>query len=343
MNKLATIQKIHSIQPHPNADNLSVAKVMEWPVVIKKDQFKEGELIIFVEIDSIVPETEYFEFMRKQKFRVWNARFRGYPSSGLVCPLSILPERSAFDSDGNEREILYEEGDDVSEILQIKKYERPIDITIGGDDIGGFPTNLISITDEDNALSYPEAFSEISDGQELYITLKNDGSSTTFIFNNGEFSACSRRLMMKENSGFVWAEANKYNLREKMISIGKNIAIQCEAVGPKLNGNRLGLKDIELRLFRAKNLDTRELYNYNELKELSYTLIIPIVEEIEVIKYNKNIHTIGWFRNLTDNQVWPTNGQPAEGVVVAPVNPFYSNTLGKMWSLKIINSNYKQS
>ena len=77
MNKLATIQKLHSIQKHPNeeVEKLEVGKVMEWPVVIPKGQYKEGELVVFIAIDSIVPESNpYFEFMRRQKFRIWNLK-----------------------------------------------------------------------------------------------------------------------------------------------------------------------------------------------------------------------------------------------------------------------------
>lgn len=168
-------------------------------------------------------------------------------------------------------------------------------------------------------------------------------SSTSFIYNNGEFSACSRRLVMKENSGFPWQAVEKYNLKEKMIALGKNIALQAEAVGNKLNGNRMGISGIELRLFRAKNLDTKELYNYNELKELSFTLGIPMVGEIAVIKYDKNTHTVDWFKNLADNGVYSTNNKPAEGIVISPTIPMYSAILKKYFSLKVINSNYKQS
>ena len=166
---LATIQRIHSIRPHPNADTLSVAKVLEWPVVVKNNQFIENELVVFIEIDSIVPEfNPYFEFMRRQNFRTWNARFRGEPSSGLVCPLSILSLHKYLNKD-------WVEGEDISAILNIKKYERPIDVSIGGDALGGFPTKLISITDEDNLLSHAKALNELSDGQELYATEKADG------------------------------------------------------------------------------------------------------------------------------------------------------------------------
>src|SRR5688572_13423941 len=95
MSKLATIQRIHSISTHsnPEVERLECAKILEWPVVVKKGEYKENELVVFIVIDSIVPkENVYFSFMEKQKYRVWNARFKGAPSSGLVCPLSILPK-----------------------------------------------------------------------------------------------------------------------------------------------------------------------------------------------------------------------------------------------------------
>lgn len=69
MEKLATIEKIHSISPHPNADSLDIAKVKGWPIVTKKGQFQEGELVIFIVIDSIVPsDNNYFSFLSKQKY-----------------------------------------------------------------------------------------------------------------------------------------------------------------------------------------------------------------------------------------------------------------------------------
>jgi RNA ligase (TIGR02306 family) len=305
-------------------------------------------LVVFITIDSILPESNpYFEFMRRQKFRIWNARFKGAPSSGLVCPMSILPlGKSIMINDGKDNPIetqsQWEEGDDVTETLGITKYERPIDILIGGDAAGVFPTNLISISDEDNLLSHPKCLDEL-EGKEIYITQKVDGSSTTFIFNDGEFSACSRRLVMKEGSGFPWKAVEKYDIKNKLMKFGKNIAIQSESVGEKLNGNRMGIKGIELRIFRAKDLDTQKLYNYDELKNLSKELEIPMVREICMIKFDKNIHTVEWFRNLADIQIYSTNGLPAEGIVIAPVESFWSQILNKFWSLKIINQNYKQS
>jgi RNA ligase (TIGR02306 family) len=334
MNKLATIQQIHGIGPHPNTEveRLEIGKILEWPVVIPKGEYQNGTLVVFIEIDSIVPESNpYFEFMRRQKFRVWNAKFKGAPSSGLVCPLSILPPS----------EKVWAEGDDVTELLGILKYERPIDFSVGGETIGGFPTNLISISDEDNLLSHATALSELSDGQEIYISQKVDGSSGTFIYNNGEFQACSRRLALKEGSGFPWRAVEKYDIKNKLIAYNKNLAIQVEVIGPKLNGNSMELKELEIKVFRIKNLDTRQCLGLQELTETCKHFEIPMVDIIEVCLFNKNVHTVEYFRKMADSQTWKTNNKPGEGIVIQPTVPIYSSILGKNWSAKLINQNYK--
>ena len=66
MRKLAHIEKIIDIQPIPNADKIEVATVLGWKVVIKKDEFKVGDKIIYIEIDSRVPKDEpYFSFPKQ--------------------------------------------------------------------------------------------------------------------------------------------------------------------------------------------------------------------------------------------------------------------------------------
>jgi len=334
--KLASIQVIHSIRQHPNPEvnKLEVAKILEWPVVIPKGQFKENDLVIYIEIDVIVPETPYFEFMRSRKFRTWPAKFKGAASAGLVCPLSVLPEMGIVDH-------VIKEGDEVTEILGIKKYEKALDTQLGGDAKSNFPTNLISISDEDNLLSNKKALQELT-GKKIFISQKADGSSGTFIYNQNEFKACSRRLELKENSGFPWTAANKYDIKNKLEKLGINIAIQAEIIGPKFNGNKLGLKDIEIRVFRAKNLDNCKIFSLGELKDLCYKLDLPMMKVIDEVDFDASIHTVEYFRNLADSQIYSENGGMGEGIVFAPIESFHSYELNKSWSLKVINSNYKQ-
>ena len=332
---LATIQKLHDIQPHPNpeVEKLEVAKIKAWSVVVPKGQYKEGDLVVFICIDSILPDDGKFEFMRKQKFRVWNARFKGYPSQGLVQPISIL-------SDVIDYPVNIGLGDDVSELLGITKYEKPLDVSVSGEQQCHFPTHFISISDELNLLGYPEALNEL-DGKEVVVTQKADGSSTTFInsFEENSFMACTRRFAMKEGSGFPWRIVEKYDLKNKLSNY--NIVIQGETIGPKLNGNRLGLKDIELRVFRAKNLSTGMTLSYDMLEEMCEKFNIPTVKFIDRFVFDKNVHSVELFQNLANLQTYP-NGNAGEGIVIAPVVPFYSTVLGKEWSVKVINQSYKQ-
>jgi RNA ligase (TIGR02306 family) len=337
--KLATIQKIHSIQPHPNAEvtRLEVGKVKEWPVVVPKGEFKNGDLVIFITIDSIVPNTNpYFAFMERQKYRVWNARFKGVPSQGLVCPLSLINNIVDSTTGG------WKEGDDVSKILGITKYEKTIDALISGDIKRGFPTNLISITDEDNLLNYPEALNEL-DGKEIYITKKMDGASSTIINDGGVIRVCSRRFEQKEGTGF-WKIFEKYDLPNKLKLMGKSLSIQAECCGGKIQGNPLGLTESAIFVFNVKETDTVKWYGKDEISNLCKDLSIPMVEIIKTFVWNNSENTISELQELANSVIYKTatgKVRVGEGIVIRPSIPFYSNILGKLWSAKIINQNYK--
>ena len=108
---LAHIEQIIDIQPIPNADKIEVATVLGWKVVIaKEDGFKVGDKVIYIEIDSKVPDRPEFEFLRERKFRVKTIRLRGQYSQGLIVPMSILKNKD------------YEIGTDVSKELGITYY-----------------------------------------------------------------------------------------------------------------------------------------------------------------------------------------------------------------------------
>lgn len=88
---LAHVELINNISPIPDADKIEVASVLGWKVVVSKsDGFKVGDKVVYIEIDSKVPERPEFEFLRDRKFRVRTIRLRGQYSQGLIVPMSIL-------------------------------------------------------------------------------------------------------------------------------------------------------------------------------------------------------------------------------------------------------------
>ena len=73
----ATIQVIEKVEHIENSDFLDKVKVLGWSVVCKRDEYKVGDMCVFVVIDSLLPDKPEFEFMRKNKFRVRSVKLRG--------------------------------------------------------------------------------------------------------------------------------------------------------------------------------------------------------------------------------------------------------------------------
>ena len=91
MRQLASIQKIKKLDPIPGADAIERTTVLGWQLVVKKSEFNEGDLCVYVEIDALLPNKPVFEFMKARGMRIRTIRLRGQISQGICFPLSILP------------------------------------------------------------------------------------------------------------------------------------------------------------------------------------------------------------------------------------------------------------
>ena len=54
---MAHIEQIVKVYPIEGADSVEMAQVLDWHVVVRKNQFKVGDLAVYVEMDSIFPDT----------------------------------------------------------------------------------------------------------------------------------------------------------------------------------------------------------------------------------------------------------------------------------------------
>jgi RNA ligase (TIGR02306 family) len=106
---LASIQKVLKLTPIEGADLIETATVLGWNIVVKKGEYKEGDLCAYIQIDTVVPELPEYEFLRERKFRVRTIKLRKQISQGLIVP---LPKGR------------WNEGDDITEVLGVKKYEK---------------------------------------------------------------------------------------------------------------------------------------------------------------------------------------------------------------------------
>lgn len=122
--KLAHIEIIEELREIPGADKIEVAKVLGWECVVKKGEFKVGDKVIYVEVDSVMPDRPEYEFLRDRKFRIRTIKLRGVVSQGLVLPVTVLKGNNKYWAEPGIG-FFGDVGDDVTEALGITKYLSP--------------------------------------------------------------------------------------------------------------------------------------------------------------------------------------------------------------------------
>ena len=248
--KMATIRKIDEIRPIEGADAIEAAVVGGWVVVIKKSEFKVGDLAVYCEIDSWIPH-ELAPFLSKgNEPRVYNGvrgerlrtvKLRGQVSQGLLIPaLGTFPE-----------------GTDMTEALGIQKWEAPIPAQLAGDVEGPFPT-VIPKTDQERIQNLTEQLREWQGNTEFTweITEKLDGSSMTVFINGDAEGVCSRNWNLKETEGnTLWRVARRNDLLTKIRKTNRNLALQGELIGEGIQGNAYKVTGQDFFVFDIYDID----------------------------------------------------------------------------------------
>ena len=99
--ELAYAVKVTNITPIVGAARVELAHVNGWQVMVKKGEYKIGDLAVYFEIDSKLPETEPFEFMAKYKYRVKTQKFikGSVLSQGLIMTPAELGLKDVKEGD----------------------------------------------------------------------------------------------------------------------------------------------------------------------------------------------------------------------------------------------------
>lgn len=313
MRKLASIQRIKSLEPIEGADAIEKATVLGWQLVVKKGEYQVGDLVIYCEIDSILPQKPEYEFLRPRGFRIKTIKLKGQVSQGICFPLSFLPDN-----------IIIGEDLDVTGILGIEKYEPPVPASLQGIAKGKYPP-FIPKTDEIR-VQVLQAVLDKYKGVKCYVTEKVDGSSVTYFVFNGEFGVCSRNFEILEDAeNTLWKVARNLSIENKLRSLGKNFAIQGELVGEGIQSNKLKLRGQTVMIFNAYDIDAKEYLNYTAFAELLAKLEIPTVPVISTeYELESDINAIvkmATIKSKVQPEVW------AEGVVIRPLKDSAENLL----------------
>ena len=336
MRKLASIQKISDIKPIPDADSIELVIIKGWQCVAKKGEFKPGNFCIYFEVDSYLPIDVRYEFLRKtsyrcnefmgEGFRIKTVKFRGEISQGLALPLNAFPEI-----------VDKKENTDVTVILNVRKWEIPEQVSNAGIVIGDKPFG-IPTTDEVRIQSIPDFLEHFKD-KPYYISTKLDGTSCTIYVKNGKVGVCGRNNEYKEDieSCAMWAFVYKFNLKEKLIALEEDIAIQGEFCGAGIQKNRLKLFEPMLFVFdvikindndKLKKCGLNEILAYCEKLNLNS---VPIEETGEKFSY-----TLPELLERAKGKY--ESGLDKEGIVIRTKE--YSRVGNDKLSFKVINNDF---
>jgi RNA ligase (TIGR02306 family) len=277
--KLATIRRIAEIKDIDGAEFIEAARVDGWWVVAKKGEFPVDSLAVYMEVDSFVPteiapfltrdghEPKEFEGVKGERLRT--VKLRGQLSQGLLLPISILPTTTVI-----------EVGNDVTELLGVLKWERPISPQLYGQAKGNFPSFLRK-TDQERVQNIGRTL-ESYINETFEVTIKLDGSSCTIFSNGEEDGVCSRNLELKrdENNAF-WKIALEYDIHKKIRAYGKNLAVQGELIAPNIQGNYEKVTKPEFYVFDIFDIDKQEYMLPDERQEFCKILNIPHIPIID--------------------------------------------------------------
>jgi len=373
MRNLASIQTIKSLEDIPNKDRIKLCSFENtgWHVIVGTD-LKVGDMVVYCEVDAVLPVKPEFEFLRPrcwnniyQGFRIRSMKMSNIYSEGIVFPLSILPA-------GN-----YKEGQDVTDLIGVIKYDSEAleeSKQVTKKKYGPFMRFLfrfpflkaiflpkkvrskwpefVAYTDETRVQNLTYVFEKYQ-GLPVYVTVKRDGQSATYFYNKKEFGVCSRNLRLpspaKNKGNYAgmqsryWENARRYDIENKLKQASKdmgiNLYIQGEQCGPGIQGNKYQYKELKLFIFNIYDITHKRYFSWEQMKKFCETYSFDMVPFVEYIDF--------LWKDVDELIVYAKGNDPdgdnmlREGVVIRSVIPMPPDEgMANMWSLKVVNLDF---
>lgn len=342
---------------HPNADQLQIGKVGAYQVVVQKGIYNDGDEVIFAPEKSILTgnlKQEYEKYLSgPDKNRVKSVRLRGEVSCGIIIPPNLMGDMS-----------MYQVGEDVSEVLDITKYEPPIPQSLAGQ-VKRYDMNHIGHHDCEH---YNVYVNDLIDGERVIVTEKIHGSqfilghdvvnNKTIISSKGLLK--SGLVIDESDTNLYWTACKNDKIVEKIREVWMNGIVQVFGeVIPIQKGYDYGQTKPTIRIF-----DIREngvSIPYDKVPQVLKDLWVPVIldgilnlDKKEIVVYSdpeKGIHKTKIeyaipkdILDLREGKEMVSGNQVhiREGVVLRPYIDRDAKDNTKL-RLKIINPAYKES
>lgn len=231
INKIVKIEKIIK---HPNADALSIATVMgDYPVVCKLDQYQVGQLVGYLSIDSIVPDTDQFYFLAPKQYEKYEENGEVKQRViGFKYPVGSVPEKyrrlkaKKFLGEYSQGMLIdcpngMNEGDDLVDYLGLTKFIEEEEDNLpnakkarGANQASPPKGWAIPYYDIEGIRKYIACLRQ---DEEIVLTEKVHGSNAAFCHDGEKLWVKSRNYYKKMDPDDPWWDiAIRYQLEEKL-------------------------------------------------------------------------------------------------------------------------------
>ena len=328
------VVKIGKTEKHPNADKLSITDVEGYPVIFQNGAFKEGDLAVYVPIDSIVPDKPEWAFLDGH-FRIKAKRLRGVFSMGMLAP---LPAGKWKIGDNVQKEMGIEKYDtdapleqDVSKPKPPKKWYLRIWYWFKygrhyNHKKVKVPFTFPEYTDIEGLRKYGN---HLWEREEVVISCKIHGSNSRYTFHQGKFWVGSHHQFKGRPSkkGILdnfWQAAYNANLEEKLQQ-APGIAFYGEVYGKVQKGFNYDCSpnNVKVRFFDAMDLKTLKYLDYDDFVALCDKLGLDRVPELYRGPWSKDLKSLADGQSTLGNHI-------REGFVVKPIKERYDPGIGRV-------------
>jgi RNA ligase (TIGR02306 family) len=331
-----SIEEIGTINPIEGADRIQVATVkgLNFNFVIGKDVFKLNDKVLYIPIDSVIPQAlaeklgVAGKLAGKNKDYIKSVKLKGIISQGIVGHLSLI--------DG----LVDRSPENITQFLGVTKYEPPEVICHGGKLIRH--AENIETYDLEGADRYYKVADQMMD-MPVYISSKIEGSNFYGGVNLlGEFVVGQRSGMIIPDDGgnlthTWWVTAKSQGLLDAAATIrndlfaGSSVILRGEIIGPGIQGNYYNVPKYKVLIFDIK-VDDKYLSSGDFINICNKYNIetVPVLSVGKTLKEWLNGRTVKEASNHRSMLI----DKHEEGIVIKPMVEQHSEVLSGRMCIK---------
>lgn len=310
-----------TLEPHPNADRLSVVSVGGFKVVTATAGWTEDTLAVYIPVDTLV-DTSLPEFAflgPKNPMRIKAKNLRGIFSEGL-----LVPARSEMTL-----------GQDVTTLLNVQRYIAPEEMSGGGDTAPAPGCSAHKYTDIEQIKNFMSCLQE---GEEVVMTEKADGASSRYVLFEGQVHIGTHNRWIKYDPLSAWSKAlDRCGIRAALEILGEGTVIYGEVYGD-VNRLKYGFPKGHVSFAAFDIFRSGSYVDYDTFLTLTAQSNLATVP----LLYRGPFSMSTLEKLAEEDSLLAPAGSMREGVVVRPVRERFLDDLGRV-IVKLISQRYRLS